>query len=82
MTHVKRIRGCPHNPEKVDVIISLKSHFITFSESFIPKLRELLTIPDDEPLIFGDIEVPHQMIYVKEIFDKYKINGWPLSFNT
>jgi len=40
-----------------------------------------LQVVVEEELEFGEVQVPHQMIYIKEVFNKYK-DAWPLNFST
>ncbi len=81
MTHVKRIRQSTIDSEKLDIIVTSKGHWETkqWDEA---KLREVLQIKEGEVIQSGEVKVPHQMIYVKETFDKFKSIGWPLTFNT
>jgi hypothetical protein len=75
MTHVKRIRQSLKYPEtKVDIIVATKNQF----DSMTAEEREPLRAISEE---YGEVEVPQQMIYIKQVFEKYK-GQWPLNFNT
>jgi hypothetical protein len=73
MTHVKRIRPSKDNEGKLEVIVTTKSN----NSTSFAGLHEVV----GEDLEFGEVQVPHQMIYIKEVFNKYK-DEWPLNFST
>ena len=86
MTHVKRIRGCPSDKDKVDVVVTMKTRWEDekVRQEDIQRIREKIGIAEGEELAVGEIKVPHQAIYVKDTFEKYKenANSWPLTFST
>ena len=42
MTHVKRIRGCPTDSARVDIVITMKMHWEEVKVEESKKLKELL----------------------------------------
>ena len=57
MTHVKRIRGCPTDGARVDVVITMKSKWQEVKAEETKKLQELLK--DEEKMVLGEVQVPH-----------------------
>lgn len=50
---------------KVDIIVTTKNQF----DSMTAEEKEPLRAISEE---YGEVEVPQQMIYIKQVFEKYK----------
>jgi len=57
LTHVKRIRGNPEDPEKVDIILTTKSDQSSIKDHR-SKIEEMLQQQDDQ-LKLSEVKVPH-----------------------
>lgn len=87
MTHAKRIRSSKE-AEKLDILLTTRSNFESSIGGFEEVARMIGVVIKEEDdkesrikEIAQEVEIPHLMIYRKDVFDKFK-GYWPLTFSS
>jgi hypothetical protein len=68
------------SPDLLEIMLTSEYWFSKQSQASLESLIGVIGLLPDS-LEIGFVDVPHCMIYIKEVFAKFK-DPWPLNFST